>query len=358
MSAPPGDPRAFFEAVQRGVRRMAGKALGEALRRWRNTLSADRTALSLDPAAERFLIRYGLLDAGSDKAQRQGGYVALLEAGARATGDAPGVLAAWLRAFAEGEYSWTEKGLCGAQPRCAQCPLCEGCRFLAAGGREERLSGAALAEALAQGEADAAQSLEAAELLAFLVFGAGQGAGAVARAEALLKAHGGLRGLVRASEAELRQHGLAPEARARLRAFVQLTRSWEHEQAPRGKTFARARDFYDHHYRRVRDLKKECFFVFCLDQKNRLLAEEEVSVGSLTEALVHPREVLLPAIRSHAAAIAIVHNHPSGDPVPSRADKALTRRLRDATELVGLRLLDHVVVGDGVYYSFAEQGLL
>jgi DNA repair protein RadC len=108
----------------------------------------------------------------------------------------------------------------------------------------------------------------------------------------------------------------------------------------------------------VRELKKECFFVVCLDQKNRLIGEEQISEGTLTEALVHPREALAPAVRCSAAAVALVHNHPSGDPAPSRADKAVTKRLRDAAELLDIRLLDHVIVGDSAYFSFSEAGLL
>jgi len=94
-----------------------------------------------------------------------------------------------------------------------------------------------------------------------------------------------------------------------------------------------------------------------LDGKNQVLGFNVVSIGSLTAALVHAREVFKPAILGNAAAIILVHNHPSGDPEPSAEDQALTARLKQAGELLGIRVLDHVVIGDdGRHVSMAETG--
>jgi DNA repair protein RadC len=109
----------------------------------------------------------------------------------------------------------------------------------------------------------------------------------------------------------------------------------------------------------VAGLDREQFWVLLLNGKNRAIGLNLVSVGALTAALVHPREVMKPAILSNAAAIVLVHNHPSGDPAPSAEDLALTQRLWAAGELLGIRVLDHVVVGDeGAYCSLADQGAL
>ena len=94
-----------------------------------------------------------------------------------------------------------------------------------------------------------------------------------------------------------------------------------------------------------------------LDGKNRICCVDEVSVGSLNQSIVHPREVFKTALLSSAAAIIILHNHPSGDPSPSREDIEITRRLKDAGDIIGVRLLDHIVIGD-TYCSFVERGLL
>ena len=105
-------------------------------------------------------------------------------------------------------------------------------------------------------------------------------------------------------------------------------------------------------------LDREMFVALLLDGKNSVLGFNVVSIGSLTAALVHPREVFKPAILANAAALILVHNHPSGDPEPSAEDKAITERLRQAGELMGIRILDHVVIGDGSFRSFAEEHLL
>src|SRR5207247_460753 len=104
---------------------------------------------------------------------------------------------------------------------------------------------------------------------------------------------------------------------------------------------------YGHFRGRLPQLEREVFYVLLLDGKNRVQAEVHVSEGSLTAALVHPREVFGPAIRAAAAALILVHNHPSGDPTPSAEDAAITQRLRQVGELVGIRVLDHVVIGRG-----------
>ena len=103
-------------------------------------------------------------------------------------------------------------------------------------------------------------------------------------------------------------------------------------------------------------LDREQFLVCCLDGKNAIIGVNVVSVGSLTMSIVHPREVFKPAILLNSQAIICAHNHPSGDPSPSPEDRQLTVRLRQAAELLGITLLDHVILGDGRIHSFADYG--
>jgi DNA repair protein RadC len=114
-----------------------------------------------------------------------------------------------------------------------------------------------------------------------------------------------------------------------------------------------AASVYAHFRGRLSQLDREVFVVLLLDGRNRLQGEVRVSEGTLTSAIVHPREVFAPAIG--AAAIILVHNHPSGDPAPSAEDAALTERMRQVGEVVGIRVLDHVVIGQGRYVSLAEE---
>ena len=101
---------------------------------------------------------------------------------------------------------------------------------------------------------------------------------------------------------------------------------------------------------------RERFLVLLLDNRHNVLAVEEVAVGSVSQALVHPREVYKSAMLTNASAIICVHNHPSGDPAPSGEDRAITKRLKDAGELLGIPLLDHVIIGSETYHSFVEAG--
>ena len=115
-------------------------------------------------------------------------------------------------------------------------------------------------------------------------------------------------------------------------------------------------DLCNHFHPRVRNLRHEVFTIVLLDAKNAIIREATVSEGTLTHSLVHPREVFQLAIRESAAAVILLHNHPSGDPTPSQEDRVLTSRLISAGQVLGIRVLDHLVVGDGRYVSFADQG--
>lgn len=102
---------------------------------------------------------------------------------------------------------------------------------------------------------------------------------------------------------------------------------------------------------------KEHFIALHLDGKNRIACLDRVSVGSLNQSIVHPRELFKTACLSSAAAILLIHNHPTGDPSPSREDLEITRRIKEAGDLLGIKVLDHIIIGDS-YLSFAEQGLI
>jgi len=175
----------------------------------------------------------------------------------------------------------------------------------------------------------------------------------------LLSAQGSLRRLATRSPRELeREAGLPVEAARRVAGAFELGRRLVEERLRPGDAFLNPRQIFEHFHTRLRDLKKEVFCVVLLDARHRIMGEERISEGSLTSSIVHPREVFVPAVRESAGAIVFVHNHPSGEPTPSEDDIAVTRRLEHAAELLGIRVLDHVIVGDGEYASFKELGLM
>jgi len=200
-----------------------------------------------------------------------------------------------------------------------------------------------------------AESLGDNELLA-VVLGAGtRGLGALDVANTLLDAAGGLRGLSRMGRDELaRTRGVGAARAARVQAAVELgRRSLAHDPAQRPQ-FLTPREVAEYLLPLFGSHPVERFGVLLLDTKHRLIRARIVSVGSLDASVAHPREVFREAILGGAAAIVLFHNHPSGDPAPSRDDIALTRRLTTAGDLIGVDVLDHVVLADGRYSSMRE----
>lgn len=178
-------------------------------------------------------------------------------------------------------------------------------------------------------------------------------------ARQLLARFGTLTALTGATCAELCElSGIGPAKAAELMAVGELARRLSATPLRPGERFTSSGAVFAHFHERLRDCRKEVFLTLLLDSKNRLLREVRVSEGSLNASIVHPREVFAPVVRESAAAVLLVHNHPSGDPTPSREDLELTGRLRDAGDLMGVRVLDHVIIGRGCYVSLADRGLL
>ena len=198
-----------------------------------------------------------------------------------------------------------------------------------------------------------------AELVAILLGSGRPGQNVVEVAAALLASVGGLDGLGRADESDLRRQPGVGQARATLlRAALELGRRVTGTRPERGRRLGAAAEVWAHYRARLAFAPVEEFWVIGLDVRHRLLFESCVARGSLTGVEVHPREVFRPLIRGTAAATIFLHNHPSGDPSPSRQDLELTRRLKEVGELCGISVLDHVVVGAEGFVSLAERGWL
>jgi DNA repair protein RadC len=204
-------------------------------------------------------------------------------------------------------------------------------------------------------------ALSDAELLAILlgVGHASMGETALDQARGLLGRLGSLRRLERATTRQLRLvPGIGAAKAAQLKAAVELGKRLASEPLRPGAVLRSSRDVHRHYRGRLGALRTETFHVVLLDTRNRILGDVKISEGTLSSTIVHPREVFRPGIEEGAAAVILVHNHPSGDPTPSAEDLAITRRLRDAGELVGIKVLDHVIVAASGYTSLVERGVL
>ncbi len=207
-----------------------------------------------------------------------------------------------------------------------------------------------------------ADALSDAQLIAILLRTGNRDRSAVSLGIALLDIFKTLGTIESASLRELRQRpelkGIGAAKLAQLKAAFELGRRLLREDSGVHNHFSSSHAVYAHCAPRFKHLKKELFVALFLDAKNKLIREHTVSEGTLTNSIIHPREAFKQAIRESAASVIFVHNHPSGDPTPSQEDLATTRRLRDAGELVGIAVLDHIVIGDGAYVSLKEKGVL
>ncbi len=206
-----------------------------------------------------------------------------------------------------------------------------------------------------------APALTDTELLAIVLRNgnASTGESAIDHARVLLKQFHGLKGVDEASIAELTGiKGIGPAKAAEIKATLEIARRLAGAKWPAGEPLGSAEDVFRHFNETLGREKREIFYVVLLNNKNRKIRDVKISEGSLTASLVHPREVYNPVIRDSAAAVIFVHNHPSGDPAPSPEDIEITRRLKEVGEVMGVRVLDHVVIGHERYFSFSDRGLL
>ena len=248
--------------------------------------------------------------------------------------------------------------ICGKDPQCDCCPLQERCRF---GGRKPSIKQLPDDERprerlVREGE----NAVSNAELLGILIGGGTIEETAVDLGRRLLKNYSTLRELSTKPISEMcRVKGIGPARAAQVKAaFVIARRLMAEGPIEYGEQFCSSRAIFEACYPEMRDLKKEVFKALLFDSKNHLIKTVQISEGSLTSSLVHPREVYKPAIQESASAVVFIHNHPSGDPVPSKEDTKLTARLKEVGEMVGIRVLDHIIIGEGRYYSFLDEGTL
>lgn len=208
-----------------------------------------------------------------------------------------------------------------------------------------------------------AGALSEAELIAILLRVGMKGVNAVELARQLLVKYGSLAGLARCSVAEMAKvKGVGPAKAVQLAAAFGLGQRLAFETIA-ARPMERPEAVYELLGAEMRTLERESLRVVLLDTKLHLLRVEEISLGSLNETTAHPREILRPAVVYAAFAFILVHNHPSGDPTPSDADRRMTRKLIEAANLLQIRMNDHIIIGAPqpgrlAYFSFAEAGMM
>ncbi|HYR05089.1 MAG TPA: DNA repair protein RadC [Gallionella sp.] len=204
-----------------------------------------------------------------------------------------------------------------------------------------------------------ASSLSDAELLAIFLRTGVTGQSAVDLARELLTRFGSLTKLFAASEANFcEMHGMGPAKYVQLQAVLEMARRALHEELQCGDALCSPRAVREYLRLSLGGRQQEVFLVLFLDTQHRVIASEELFHGTLSQTSVYPREVVKRALAHNAAAVILAHNHPSGVAEPSQADQLLTSALKQALNLVDVRVLDHFVVAVGQTLSFAEKGLV
>lgn len=250
---------------------------------------------------------------------------------------------------------------CGMTPQCERCCVAEYCEYrrYAHKPAEPRMTikkwdpKQRPRERLAR---VGAEKLSDAELLAILLRTGTAKLTVLEVAQKILRRFEGLPGMDAAALAEMcAESGIGEVKAVTLKAAFELGRRLAREREERA-LIGSSGDIFRLYHHRFLNKKVEEFHLICMDTKHRIIRESMISQGSLASSIVHPREAFKDAIRNSAASVIFVHNHPSGDPTPSRQDEEVTVRLQDAAKILGITMLDHIIVGQGKYYSFqAEQ---
>ena len=257
--------------------------------------------------------------------------------------------------------------MCGEKPLCSKCPLANYCHYfqlIKAESIGEDYDAQKIArqpkelpreKLLLQG----APALSVPELLAVLLRTGTRSLSVMDLSNTLINKLGSLRAIEAATIKELCAiKGIGLTKAAEIKAAIELGKRFSQEKK-RGLTeIKESRAVYDQYRLRFTNYKQEVFLMLVLNSRNEIMREVEISKGTLNSCTVHPREAFKEAIRDSGAGVIFIHNHPSGHPAPSRADIMLTERLQKAGEILGIRVVDHIIIGDGAYYSFADEGLI
>lgn len=205
-----------------------------------------------------------------------------------------------------------------------------------------------------------ARSLSNSELLAILLRTGTTGASAIDIARKVIEKFGTFRNMIQTDSRDWKEFkGIGPAKIAHIQAALEIGRRFREDEASTGKQkIASAKDVVDIIMPQMRDLKKEVFKVVYLNSKNGIVDITDAAYGTVDRAMPIVREIIHTALQKYSASIICVHNHPSGDPSPSREDIAFTKELYQAGKIMQINVLDHVIIGDNKYYSFAEENKL
>lgn len=204
-----------------------------------------------------------------------------------------------------------------------------------------------------------ADKLSNSELLALILRTGTKNDNVLNLCSSLLGEFGGINGLLNLSIKELKEiNGIGEAKTAQILALAELSKRFNSFQSGEELIISSPKDVAFYMMKEMNNLKKEYFKIIMLNTKNMIISIKDVSIGSLNSSIVHPREVFVEAIKNSSAAVILCHNHPSGDCTPSKEDIAVTKRLKECGDLIGIEVLDHIIIGRKNFISFKEKGFV
>lgn len=332
------------------------------LRAWRFLEHLGYPVVAPEAAVRRLLFRFGAIEPHARGGEADAAAItSAVGALSRLAGIEFATLRLLLRWASQSLAPWTGGGWCAPVPRCGACPLASAClwaRYQKPPPKSEPPSGdGPLLDQAERLRNRPMEELSDAEVLALVIRG-GRGDGrAVETASNLIARIGELPELEKSESAELEaRRGIGRATARQIKAALELGRRVSTRSLRQGSKIQGSEDVWAAFGQRFRHISQEHFIVLLLDTKNRFITHRIVSRGTLDSSAAHPREVFREAIRSSASAVILMHNHPSGDPQPSAEDRAVTRQLVEAGAILGIRVLDHIILGATGYTSFRDRG--
>lgn len=355
-----GHPTKVVELFSRAIPYLRGLKVYQFLR------SLEYPIVTPDAARQRLLYRIGLWPETGQSRERLLAFQELCGSVARLTGESMGgvdlILGLYCGAIKRRKQFAPP---CVARPLCEDCAINGQCSFHRYRGSFPETDTSNIRNMRPENrprekfERVGAENVNDADLLAILLRTGLAGKSALEVATNLLRVFESLEGLDTAALSELTAvKGVGRGKAVEIKAAIELGKRLFTRPLSKGVQITCSSDVFNAYHLRFRASRQEEFLLLCLNTKNQVTKESRISVGSLNQSVVHPREVFKEAIRESAHGVLFVHNHPSGDPRPSNADIDLTRQLKDAGEMLKIRILDHIVIGERNYYSFLDNGTL
>ena len=301
----------------------------------------------------RTFIRLGVLQNWNDLEYNKEILNSIVEEIAHDADRSPALISVIIRLFASGQYGIISTPICGSSPQCQKCRLTKFCKFFNSPPADPLQAGLSIEKKLKIGAVNAITNTE---LLTLLIGGNKPSAKSREAAENITSRYKTLRSLSNVSLSELQSlRNIGDSAALRVFSSLILYKRFVDEENLDKIIIKESEDLFDIFRVELRDQKQENFYIVMLDSMNGIIKQEKIALGGLSSVQVISSEVFRPALRESAVSVALVHNHPSGNPEPSNDDIRLTRELYRAGELLGIEVVDHIIIGDNCYTSFVDK---